>query len=547
MRRWRLSSAPGLSRGPISGGDILFKIFDVMNLLNLRKSYLALIVACLAALAIPIITSSVFPLIDFYNHISRYYVLSNTPKYNYINSNYEIIWRVVPNIGLDIIGYFASNFFQYIAVSKFILFIVIFNNFAATIFLNFQLSKKISLFPIILSSWLSYSYILTWGFTNFLFGIGCAFWGAGIWLKYRDRILIATVLSTLIALIVFLIHGLAFAFYGLLVAALEFGIWRQGSRSVGVLIRGWAALAFSGATSAAWFLLTPTSSGGAGLGVVRKLSSHFGQGSLEERLYSEAIHRLTTVVRVSESPYALLDYFTFAGLTCLLFFGLRQGLIKVNSIAMPALFLFGLLVFLTPPTLFGVGFISDRVPLAFAMVLIAAIGIGDKASMPHWLSYGLVIMAALKIVAVTVGWSTYAQDYTDFQKLMTGYPKGALLVDMAATPWKRDADQRRCEMFRPLALPINQAVVPLFANATQQPLSLDGDLKAAVKALPAPDKRWAAHEYQKLRFGQILRAGTFRFVLICDGVPLALPLPVGVTSVRRIGRFQLVQLATPNR
>jgi hypothetical protein len=547
MRDWRWKSGPSLSRGPISGGSIIFKPVGAMNLLKSRKNYTILFAVCLAALAIPLLTAPIFPLIDYYNHISRYYIFSKNSQYDYIYLNYEIVWRIVPNIGLDIIGYISSKYFSYFTVGKLILFIVILNNFISIIFLSFQINKKITFFPILLSTWISYSYILSWGFTNFLFGIGCAFWGVGIWIKYRDKIFTATLLSTFISLIIFLIHGLAFAFYGLLVAALEFGMWLQGSRSIRSLVRGWSALAFSGVMSATWFFMTPTSGGGAGLGVVRKLSSHLGRGSLEERLYSEAIHRITTIFRVSESPYALLDYLTFFGLICLLFIALRQRLIKVNRVAWPALLLFGLLIVITPPTLFGVGFVSDRVPLVFAMVMIATIGVGDRGASPFWLTSGLVITAALKIVAVTAGWSTYSHDFADFQRLMTGYPKGALLVDMAATPWRRDADQRRCEMFRPLALPLNQAVVPLFANATQQPLSLDGDLEAAVKALPPPDKRWADREYQERRFGQIVRAGTFRFVLICDGAPLTVPLPAGVATVRRVGRFQLVQLTLPKR
>lgn len=514
-----------------------------MRLSKYPREYTALAAICIAVLALPLIFSPIFPLIDYYNHITRYYVLSHNSQFDFINLNYEIVWRLVPNIGLDIIGYLSSNFLGYESVSKLILFVVIFNNVFSVLFLNFQLNRKISIIPILLSCWLSYSYIITWGFTNFLFGIGCAFWSAGIWIKYRDRIYVATILSTFASLIIFLIHGLAFAFYGLLVAALEFGLWRHHARPIRALVRGWGALAISGFGAAVWFLFTPTSSGGAGLGVVRKLSSHLGQGSLEERLYREALHRIITIFRVSESPYPILDYFTFCVVICLVVTAVYRGMIKVHRAAIPAIAVFALLIFVTPPTLFGVGFISDRVPLVFAMLSIAAIGVGDRDIVPHWLAFGLGALVLLKIGAVTVGWSTYARDYADFQKVMTGYPRGALLVDMAATPWQRDANQRRCEMFRPLALPENQAVVPLFANATQQPLSLDGALEAAVKVLPAPDKRWVPDEYQNRRFAQILRAGTFQFVLICDGRPLPTPLPNGVADVKRVGRFQLVQLS----
>src|SRR3546814_18500701 len=59
-----------------------------------------LTLGCAVLLMIPLLATPVLPLIDFYNHIARYYVLSHLDEAR-LAANYASAWALLPNLGLD--------------------------------------------------------------------------------------------------------------------------------------------------------------------------------------------------------------------------------------------------------------------------------------------------------------------------------------------------------------------------------------------------------------------------------------------------------------
>src|SRR3546814_6249034 len=59
-----------------------------------------LTLGCAVLLMIPLLATPVLPLIDFYNHIARYYVLSHLYEAR-LAANYASAWALPPNLGLD--------------------------------------------------------------------------------------------------------------------------------------------------------------------------------------------------------------------------------------------------------------------------------------------------------------------------------------------------------------------------------------------------------------------------------------------------------------
>src|SRR5262249_30169688 len=156
---------------------------------------------------IPLLSAPLLPTIDFYNHISRFYVLSHIDGSPFLRSQYRANWSLLPNIGLDVIGTGLMRLLPPLAAAKAIAVLMFATQYFGVLFFNRQLVGRVSPITALLMVPLLYSFIFTWGFANFLFGLGLAFWGAGGWLALRRRPLMATAVGCAIATVVFLAHG----------------------------------------------------------------------------------------------------------------------------------------------------------------------------------------------------------------------------------------------------------------------------------------------------------------------------------------------------
>ncbi len=70
-----------------------------------RKGWSVVAPAAIFALSlIPLAVTPVLPLIDFYNHIARFFVLSHIDASPFLQRYYEARWSLLPNIGVDVLG-----------------------------------------------------------------------------------------------------------------------------------------------------------------------------------------------------------------------------------------------------------------------------------------------------------------------------------------------------------------------------------------------------------------------------------------------------------
>ena len=53
---------------------------------------------------IPLLVTPVVPTFDFYNHVGRYFVLSHLSALPYLGQSYVAAWKILPNLGLDVIA-----------------------------------------------------------------------------------------------------------------------------------------------------------------------------------------------------------------------------------------------------------------------------------------------------------------------------------------------------------------------------------------------------------------------------------------------------------
>ena len=61
---------------------------------------------------IPMLVTPVMPLIDFYNHLTRYFVLAHIGADPVLQTYYQAHWTLLPDIGVDLLATPLLRFFR---------------------------------------------------------------------------------------------------------------------------------------------------------------------------------------------------------------------------------------------------------------------------------------------------------------------------------------------------------------------------------------------------------------------------------------------------
>ncbi len=503
--------------------------------------------AIFALALIPLVIVPVIPTLDFYNHIARYYVLAHINANPELAKYYAAHWTILPNLGLDLVGTGLMKVLPATLVPHLIAILIFALQYSGVLALHRALGGKAPVMVAILAAGLLYSYIFVWGFSNFLCGLGLAFLAAAWWVVRRDRPLIALPVAMVLALAIFFFHGLAFAFYGVLIGGLELGLWlRSSDRRFVQLVRSGVLLGLQAVIPACLFLLAPTSKGEvtSAAGSLARYANH--KSELFGRLIHEMQHRVLTVIRVGEGPSYVFDAAIFFAVVAVVGWLMVRRQISLNRTAWPAIALFALMCAIVPPAMFGVGYVADRVPLALALLLVASLQANFAST--RWRMGALAVLATLLVVrlgGVAVDWWRYRQDYASFERATAPIEKGAMVAELivqGSDP--RDGFKPRCQMYTPLTIIQRGAITPLFAIATQQPLSLKGPLLEARDERASETSQDLARQpdYADNTLSQLTGSGLYRYVLMCGRSRLHRPLPSNLELAGASGPIEVYRI-----
>jgi hypothetical protein len=456
---------------------------------------------------IPLTTTPVLPLIDFYNHIARFYVLAHVSGNPLLQRYYQARWSLLPDIGVDIFGTPLMYLFPPLIAAKLIAAGIMAILFSGVMVFNGAVTGRSPILVSIILAPLLYSYVLNWGFANFLLGLGITFWAATWWVKMRNRPAIAIPVSCLLALAIFFSHGVAFMLYGVLVASYEIGdYWISERRGFATLVRALAVVSISAILPVAYFLFWK--SGGIGGGSVPTL--HLATIPFSQRVTKASLYHLRTILRVEEGPSYWFDVATF-GIQAVAIASLF--LMRHVYIASQARFLAivaAIIAALPLPTLFGVGYIADRLPLFAALVLMGILAVRSCKWTPVAKLVGAILIAttAVRIAAIALSWHSYAASFSEFLSVARRIPPGSLTEGIAIGSGHHESSIPRCEMYGPILITNFGQVGPLFADEKQQPLRLIGPLSGSgVAGKPALSTNDAVRK---------AFSGNYDHVLLCN-------------------------------
>lgn len=456
-----------------------------MNIAPQSRSLRPVLALTLLVSLVPLCVTPILPLTDFYAHIARYYILAKLPDFDVLQENYEAAWQLLPNLGLDVLGTGFMKVLPPLLGAKLIAGLIIATPFAGILYLSRVLHGHLPVLSVLLAGLVAYNHILIWGFSNFLLGLGVLLGATGYWIATQDRPVRQLIVTACLGLLLFFIHGLAFALWGLLLGMVELSLAvRPGYPGLLVLMRKAARLALIAIAPAVIFLQTKTASGGVATSV-SNLLTHVEQGTLWTRLCTEAFLRVDGFLRVAESTWRTFDWGFGILLWGVLIGGLITGIWRIDWRMKLAVALCGLLILITPPNLFGVGHLSERIPLLMLALLAASLSLNPSAKLRSQQTAVAAIagLFLLRNLMLTVGWYQDGKIYSSYLEALNRYDTRSLgagaYVEDAKDSW----------VFKPSCRPLSflmifhGTAVPTFANPTQQPLRIVGPLAGVQNAV----------------------------------------------------------------
>ena len=252
------------------------------------------------------------------------------------------------------------------------------------------------------------------------------------------------------------------------------------------------------------------------------------------------VYHLESILRVEESPFLWLDAATFAiqlGAVSLLIW--RGRLI----VARPAWILVAIVLLLAAiplPSLFGVGYIAERMPLFAALCLLGSLSVSPLAWTQASRAVGalLVVTVLVRLIAIAASWHGYGQSYREFRAIAARIPPGSLTMPVMVGSGHHETKVPRCEMYGPLLIAQFGQIGPLFSDEKQQPLRLTGRLKQADEALHTGTVI-PRDDYNR-QMTAAASAG-FDYLLVCNTQLLKRPFPPGLEKIAATPHFALLR------
>jgi uncharacterized membrane protein len=404
------------------------------------------------------------PLVDYPNHLARMHILMLNGADATLNNFYQIDWQVLPNLAMDLIVPALGRVVGLELAGKVFLSATLLGMFTGTIALHYAVHRRWSTWPLV-AGFFVYNSFLLFGFLNYIFGVGAAFWLAALWLLHRERG-VAWYFFPPMALGLFFSHLMSFGIYLAIIGAYELAQidGRQSWRSV-TLRAAQVALQVVPAVTLL-FLASPTGEGESG------------------PLFAEIARKVTGFRYIFTNYSPLLDFKgTAIPLSLALFFGLATGGIKIARRMYLPLAAMLLLYFMMPHILMTSVGAWRRFSLPIAMLFIASTDwyVTNKRLNTVVAALACVLFFA-RLGVVGAEWKKQDAEIASIRKMFRSIPDGSrvqvlyLTRDSSESPWTYRSHL-------PLWSIIDRHVfVPtLFAHATQQPVRLSVQAEDVVR------------------------------------------------------------------
>lgn len=425
--------------------------------------------------ALPLLSVGLPPLFDYPNHLARMDLLIRLPASEALQRYYELHWRIIPNLGMDLVVPMLARVMPLAWAGKVFTLAALALVAGGAALVHRAAVGRWSLWPLFAFLFL-YSRVLLWGFLSYLFGIGLAFIAFALWISLSRRSPYARVtVSAVAALTLFFAHLMACVVYGVLIAGYELGVlWRSRPCPWGGAV---VRLAIAGAPFLPPLALMLLAGEGQGLGAV-----HYGRLD----------RKLDLLFSVFDNYDRAFDVGCFVLLVLAAGFGyFRRHLVVVPAL-LPPLALLAIVYLAAPAQLMTASAVDHRLPLVIGTALAAA------TASPALAGRGLrlVALAGLalflaRMAEVWIHWERADAVYARLLPILDQVPAGGRLA-VGYPPDAVGSTAIPTTHLPTLAIVRRDAFVPtLFAYRGQQPVALTPEAEG-LAAAAAPGTVWRA-------------------------------------------------------
>lgn len=371
----------------------------------------------LVVASIPIWTNPVPPLSDYVNHLARMQVIAAIGKDANLARFYEINWQAIPNLMMDLLVPIIARAVTVYHAGQIFLIAMFALIISGALALNRALFGRWSAFPLVAFP-LLYNHVFLVGLTNFIFGIGLSLWALACWAFLRERHWsLRLTVSTLFSVALFFCHLSALGVYGVGLLAMElYRLWVQRRQPLPRRLVDFAATGIAFLPAVPLLLLSPTL-------------------RLAEENYWERLGKIDGLIYVIQ-VYSDIAAFALLALAITgMIWAVRHSLMRMHPLFWVLLAVSGIVYLAMPRVAFATYMADQRLPIAFAFMLIACIDIDLRHRVVRrgFLAF-LVVTLLVRVIEVDVSWAELSTSTSEFRasvkrlkpgsRVLVAYAKG---------------------------------------------------------------------------------------------------------------------------
>jgi hypothetical protein len=446
-----------------------------------RCRWFAALAGLAVILVVPFALIDVPPVLDYPNHLARYFVLAH-PGDVILSKMYQPHWAILPNLAMDILGALALRITDVHIGGRILLALSLLAPIFGVVIYHRVIFRRSFYWPLA-SGLIAYNGIFFLGFMNFLLSLGLALIGGAAWIflnrmqYFWTRIAVGAFATVLI----FFSHIFGVILFALLIGGDEIDRLRKvrsfGRLSAREVVNAAAAILASLAPAFLLYFLSPLDNAATALADWRGMSK---------------VWRIFTPFMTTSFELTLLTVFVILAALILA----RRKVAFAPG--MPLIFAALFIAFIAAPSTIKSGtFIDGRFALMMGLLLFAGM-------QPHWTACEAAVtssaIAALILVrSIYVGatWIDHRRDLDDLRAAIAHVQPGSLVLVARGQPGYL-TDVRPQERALPgiyrldghlaaLLVIERKAFWPLlFANPIQQPLIVKPPFDRIAQPLSEP-------------------------------------------------------------
>lgn len=495
--------------------------------------WLVTALALAIVLAIPFFLVDVPPILDYPNHLARYFVLAH-PDDPELSQMYRPRWGLMPNLGMDVLGAGLLKLTDVHTGGRILLALSLFAPVVGVIVYSRGVFGEFSTWPLA-SGTVAFNGIFHLGFMNFLLGLGLAFALATGWivLRRRGQTLTAVAYATLATPILFFCHLFGVLVFSLLIGAEEIARLRAlrhgGKLTAAEMLRTAVLLAIAISPAVVLYLATPLAAGAAAPAPAA------GVG-----------YKLWTLLTPFMATNVWLTLWTATIVIGFLAISWRRT--GVSPAVWIALGILAVVYLVAPSEIKGGTFVDIRLGMIAGLLLFAGFrpALGPREAVVAGTIFASLIGARTIYIGAT--WIDHRQTLAELRGAMAQIAPGSRVM-IAHGPRATGTQVKQPEMALPGISRLDSALTALmvierrafwpflFANPAQQPMELTAEFRplsqspgGLVDFTRLSDANLSAARLKEAPYLKRWRAD-FDAVLLVDPPALLPPPPQGLTPV----------------